>query len=155
MSEQNPTPEDQAPPEGLTTEQAMAAGADARAVGVAGVKAAAEAPPERQEQAAAEAMRREADRKGVKISDEQINLIAQQSVAAMRDPEVARQFASAMADELGSRGAFDPPIDRVTPPPATPAQQAIDPQQPAASESPAPVPEAPRKRSLAERMLGG
>lgn len=134
--------------QGLTKEQAMAAGQTGRAA----VEAAAAAPEGEQEQAARDAIRQEADRTGLEISDAQVEKLSSDIVAAMRDPETAKILAAGIAQEFRDAGAFDPPPERVMAPPPSPAEQQLDGAQDA--QDPAETTagdEPPRKQTLAER----
>lgn len=100
---------------------------------VAGAAAGAPNADKAREDAAA-AARQTAERVNLEITEEQVTLIANGVVNAME-----------------MRGAFDPPLEPVQPPPAAP---------PAPGEPPAPVPatppvqEAPKKRTFAQKFLG-
>lgn len=135
--------------QGLTAEQAMAAGATGRAA----VEAAAAAPEGEQEQAAATAIREEADRRGLEISDAQIKQLSNDIVAAMRSPETAKVLAAGIADEFRQQGAFDPPPERVMAPAPSPAEQQLEGAQDATDPANTPAGDKqPRKLTLAERM---
>jgi len=133
---------DQAPPEGRapTPEEV----AKSRQVAEAGAAAAAGAPEGQEQEQAKQAMRAEADRVQLEIDDDTINKIAE-AVSAKN------------IQELMTRGAFDPPPERVQPP----AQPAAPPA-PGESEQPAtagqaqaePTPRQPQKRTAAHRFFG-
>lgn len=130
----------QQPPNTPTDEQ------KAREVAVAGGQAAAAAQQEGQnpQPAAEKAMRAEADRQDLKLSDEEIEKIA----AAMTAQ--AAVFADALAERFDQRGAFQDKPEPVQPPAAAPAppgeaQQATPVEEPSGP---------PRKPSFAERFLG-
>lgn len=104
-------------------------------VGQAGAEAAAQAEtPEDAKPAARAAMRERADAEGLKLSDEELD-------------QVADKMVDKLAAIFEQRGAFDPPPEPVEPPPTAP---------PAPSgETPAPTElETPRKRSFAEKFFG-
>lgn len=102
-------------------------------------QAAADAPTAEQARTQAEAAARQtAERVNLELTDENI-----------------RAIVDTLVDALETRGAFDAPVEPVTPPPPpAPAGGAVAPvENPAAAAQPdAPAP--PRKRTFAQRFLG-
>ena len=123
------------------------------AVGQAGAVAAANAEsPETAQADAKKAMRAERDKQHLSMSDDDID-------------RVADTFVGKVIDQFEQRGAFDPPPEPVAAPPPPPAagpppaaaDAAAGPPAPAAdggSAGPDPVPQAPRKRTFADKFMG-
>ena len=108
------------------TEEQLAAGG---AVAQAGVDAAKAEPEQaKKKPAAARAIRREAKKAGVDLSEDD-----------------AKMIATFVVDEMDSRGAFDPPPEQLKEP-EPPAQQYQQQQDPPRE------PEQPRSQSFAERF---
>ncbi|HEX6461130.1 MAG TPA: hypothetical protein VF032_19595 [Thermoleophilaceae bacterium] len=67
---------------------------------------------------------------------------------------LGKQVSDFVIKDMETRGAFDPPPEPVSPPPA--AAESTAPPAPGEEPTPPPQPEpAPRKRTLAERFLNG
>jgi hypothetical protein len=119
------------PPSQPTAEELARAGEVSQAT----ADAAAAAPNADQARTdAAAAARKAAERVNLEIPEEQIKLIANGVVNAME-----------------ARGAFDPPVEPIAPPPAAPPAPG---EEPAATPPAAPVEQAPKKRTFAQRFLG-
>lgn len=123
-----PKPPENPPPEGAPPTPQQAAGVAAAGAGAVdpGTQT-----PEQAQAASAQAMRAEADRQGIQISDADIGRIAQGVIG-----------------QLETRGAFEPP----PPPPVTPPEGRVD--AGAGQAGTEPPPEAPRKKTWAERFVG-
>lgn len=114
-----------------------------QSVSQAGAQAAATAEPGQEQEAAREAMRSARDRVNLQMSDEDID-----RVAAALSPKLIEGFRE--------HGAFDPPPEAVHAPPerqAPPPPGEEQPAPPPAAGAEAP-PQAPRKRTVAERFFG-
>jgi hypothetical protein len=124
MAEERTQPPERPQPDAAQLQQ----GAD---IAVAGQQAAAAEPdPARRRDAAARAMRQQAQKVRIELDEEQ-----------------ARMIAGYLVDEMEARGAFDPPPEPVAPPPGAPAAG-----QAASAPAAADMPAEPVKRTWAERF---
>jgi hypothetical protein len=121
---------EQAPTQPTAEEQQQA-----QAVAAAGAEAAARGED------AGPAMREKRDEVGLKMSDEDINRIAE------------RLNALNIA-ELEKRGAFMPPPEPTQPPPSSQGPPPPSEGAPPGEQPPAAAPQQPQKRSAAQRFMG-
>lgn len=121
---------DQTPQEATPEQQAQLAQEAAQTAAAPGQT------PEQARTNTRKAVRRRADELKIDLNDEHIDKIA-----------------SAVVSKIEEWGGFDQP-ETPTPPASASAASAAAAAQSAAGETPTP-PEAPRKRSIAERILGG
>jgi len=128
------------PPAGMPSAEDQA---KLQAVASAGASAAAQEPdPEQATVAAKEAMKDERDRQGLKMSDQELD-------------QIADLFVSKTIAKFEERGAFDPvpePVAPVEAPPAPGAEQAAGAAADASAEpDPSPV---PQRTTFAQRFMG-